>query len=120
MPEIVQDSLEIIARTLEIVGAGMLILGFILATVHFFSESSKHGAVAAINRYRKALGRVIIIGLELLVAATIIKTITVDPTLEAMGLLLSMVAIRTFLGWTTVLEMSGRWPWQPSKPAKKI
>ena len=52
------------------------------------------------------------IGLEILVAATIIKTITVDPTLEGLGFLAFMVAIRTILGWTMALEMNGRWPWQ--------
>jgi uncharacterized membrane protein len=52
--------------------------------------------------------------LEILVAATIIKTITLDPTLENMGLLAMMIAIRTVLGWSMVLEMNGRWPWQKS------
>jgi uncharacterized membrane protein len=52
--------------------------------------------------------------LEILVAATIIKTITLDPTLENMGLLAMMIAIRTALGWAMVLEMNGRWPWQKS------
>jgi uncharacterized membrane protein len=56
------------------------------------------------------------IGLEVLVAATIIKTISVNPTLESMGLLAFMVVIRTIIGWTTVLEISGRWPWQKPGP----
>jgi uncharacterized membrane protein len=60
---------------------------------------------------------VILIGLELLVAATIVKTITLEPTLEGMGRLAIMVAIRTILGWTTVLEVSGRWPWESARPA---
>ncbi len=69
---------------------------------------------------RRALGRVILIGLELLVAATIIKTITVKPTVEGMGLLVFMVAIRTTIGWTTFLEMNGRWPWiKPRSGAEK-
>jgi len=46
------------------------------------------------------------------VAATILKTITVEPTPEALGRLAFMIAIRTILGWTMVLEMNGRWPWQ--------
>jgi uncharacterized membrane protein len=54
------------------------------------------------------------LGLEILVAATIIKTISVNPPLESMGLLVIMVIIRTNLGWATVLEISGRWPWQRS------
>ncbi len=58
------------------------------------------------------MGRVILIGLEILLAATIIKTVTLEPTLEILGLLAIMVAIRTTIGWTTALEMSGRWPWR--------
>jgi uncharacterized membrane protein len=53
-----------------------------------------------------------LIGLEILVAATIIKTIIVEPSVEGVGLLATMIIIRTMLGWTTVLEVSGRWPWQ--------
>ena len=49
----------------------------------------------------------------MLTAATIIKTVTLTPTLDSMITLLAMVAIRTVLGWTTSLEMNGRWPWQP-------
>lgn len=66
----------------------------------------------AIQGYRRAIGRAILIGLEILVAATIIKTIVFDPTVENMGLLALMIAIRTALGWSMVLEMNGRWPWQ--------
>ena len=67
---------------------------------------------AALDRYRRSLGRSVLIGLEILVAATIIKTIIVEPSVEGMGLLITMIIIRTMLGWTTVLEVSGRWPWQ--------
>ena len=55
-------------------------------------------------------------GLEILVAATIIKTIAVEPSAKGVGLLTIMIAIRTFLRWTTVLEISGRRPWQMSQP----
>jgi uncharacterized membrane protein len=57
-----------------------------------------------------------LIGLEVLVAATIIETMIVDPTVEGLGYLAIMVAIRTFLGWAMVLEISGRWPWQRKQP----
>ena len=67
--------------------------------------------------YRKSLGRVVILGLEILVAVTIIKTITVEPTVESLGLLALIIVIRTALSWTTVLEMNGRWPWQPAPSA---
>ena len=74
-------------------------------------------ARGAYHVYRKSLGRVVIIGLEILVAVTIIKTITVKPTPESLGLLALVIVIRTLLSWTTVLDMNGRWPWQQASPA---
>lgn len=116
MPESVVHVLETVTRWLEIVGASALILGFVIATVQVVRGSFSAGRGPAYEAYRQALGRVVLIGLEVLVAATILKTITVDPTPEALGRLAVMIAIRTILGWTMVLEMNGRWPWQPKRP----
>ncbi len=116
MPDEVLQSLEVLARVLEIVGAGALVLGFVIGTVRCLSQSFQLGAIPAVERYRRSIGRVVLFGLEILVAATIIKTITFDRTVEGMGLLAIMVAIRTTLGWTMVLEMNGRWPWQKPRP----
>ncbi len=114
MLEAVTDELRLLTQILEAIGAFALILGFVIATSRCVLQIKPLGTVQAIESYRRALGRVILIGLEILVAATIIKTITIDPTLENMGLLAIMIAIRTALGWSTVLEMNGRWPWQKS------
>lgn len=109
------QSFNIVAQLLEIIGAGLLVLGFVIATVLCVVRSFKDGIVSAIAGYRKSIGRVVLIGLEVLVAATIIKTIMPDRTIESLSLLAIMIAIRTALGWTTVLEMNGRWPWQKPK-----
>jgi len=114
MPEEVSQGLGLVVRALEIAGAGALILGFIVASFHCVRRSFREGANPAITRYRQSLGRTVLIGLEILVAATIIKTITLDPTWQGVGFLAIMVAIRTVLGWTTVLEVYGHWPWQES------
>ncbi len=116
MFEGVIQSLKVLAQVLEIVGAGALVLGFVIATARCFSQSLQLGAIPAVERYRRSLGRVVLFGLEILVAATIIKTITLHSTVEGMGLLAIMVAIRTAIGWTIVLEMEGRWPWQKRRP----
>jgi uncharacterized membrane protein len=112
MPDVVLQGLGVLVHALEIAGAGALVLGFVIATARCFQQSLRQGAIPALGRYRQSLGRVVLIGLEILVAATIIKTITLDPAVENLGLLAIMVAIRTILGWTIVLEMSGRWPWR--------
>ena len=112
MPDLVVQGIALLAQILEICGASFLILGFIIDTTRWFQRLRQQGPLGALARYRQSLGRSVLIGLEILVAATIIKTIIVEPSLEGMGLLVSMVIIRSMLGWTTVLEISGRWPWQ--------
>ncbi len=115
MPDEVLQNLEVIIQVLEIIGAAALVVGFVVATIYCVRRYFREGAKPAVARYRQSLGRVVLIGLEILLAATIIKTITLDPTLEGLGFLAIMVAIRTALGWTTVLELNGRWPWQRPK-----
>jgi uncharacterized membrane protein len=68
--------------------------------------------------YRQLLGRSILLGLELLVAADIIRTVAVTPTFQSVGVLAVIVLIRTFLSFSLELEITGRWPWQkePAEP----
>ncbi|RAX15392.1 DUF1622 domain-containing protein [Pseudarthrobacter sp. AG30] len=67
--------------------------------------------------YRQSLGRSILLGLELLVAADIIRTVAVTPTFESVGVLAVIVLIRTFLSFSLELEITGRWPWQKDPAA---
>ena len=62
--------------------------------------------------YKIRIGRSLLLGLEVLVAADIVKTIAHELTVMSLGLLAGLVLIRTFLSWTLVLEIEGRWPWQ--------
>ena len=112
MPDAVLGHLGTLTRALEIAGAGALVLGFVIVTARCLLLTLRGGFAPAMQSTRKSLGRVVLIGLEILVAATIIKTITLQPTVEGLGILAVMVLIRTTLGWTMVLEMTGRWPWQ--------
>ncbi|MCP9488663.1 MAG: DUF1622 domain-containing protein [Solirubrobacteraceae bacterium MAG38_C4-C5] len=66
----------------------------------------------AFGKYRQGIGRAILLGLEFLVAADIIRTVAVDPTFAGAGVLAIIVFIRTFLSFALELEISGRWPWQ--------
>jgi uncharacterized membrane protein len=60
----------------------------------------------------RSVGRSLLLGLEVVVAADIVKTIAVEPSLMSLYVLAGLVLIRTFLSWTLVLEIEGRWPWQ--------
>ena len=115
MNESIAQGLDLLIHILEICGAGLLILGFVMATVRWFQSMRKEGHQAALTRYREALARSILIGLEVLIAATIIKTITVEPSIKSLGILITIIIIRTILGWTTALEAYGQWPWQKPK-----
>ena len=83
------------------------------------------GAVAVAGRswnrafevFKRYIARGLLIGLDLLIAGDIIKTVTVEPTLENVLILGLLVVIRTFLSWALVLEVEGRWPWQSPPPA---
>lgn len=64
------------------------------------------------DTYKISIGRSLLLGLEVLVAADIVKTIAIELTFTSLGLLAGLVLVRTFLSWTLVLEIEGRWPWQ--------
>jgi uncharacterized membrane protein len=70
---------------------------------------NKEDRVAA---FRTDLGRSILLGLEFLVAADIIATVALKPTLESLAVLAGIVLIRTFLSFSLEVEIEGRWPWQ--------
>ncbi|WP_222185047.1 DUF1622 domain-containing protein [Geminicoccus harenae] len=107
------------ARGIEIVGVAVIVLGAIGATLRYVWQLLRSGSSAAIyDAYRASLGRAILLGLEFLVAADIIGTVAVEPTLENLGVLAVIVLIRTFLSFSLEVEIQGRWPWQQT-PARK-
>jgi uncharacterized membrane protein len=65
-----------------------------------------------IGDFRSDLGRSILLGLEFLVAADIVNTVAIDPTLDSLAVLAGIVLIRTFLSFSLEVEIDGRWPWQ--------
>lgn len=72
------------------------------------------------NRYqelKESLGRSLLLGLEILVAADIIRTVALEATLESVLLLGLLVLVRTFLSWSLVVEVEGHWPWRATKDA---
>jgi uncharacterized membrane protein len=106
-----RDVIDVVGAVLDVAGVVAIVVGAILATVLAIrSLLRKSGPVYA--PFRRFLGRSILLGLELLVAADIIKTVAISPTLESVIVLGGIVLIRTFLSFSLELEISGRWPWQ--------
>ncbi len=101
------------ARAVEIAGVAVLLLGAIFAVSVFAGRLLRRTAFqTAYHALRADLGRAILLGLEFLVIADIIGTVAIEPTLQNLGVLAVIVAIRTLLSFALELEVSGRWPWQ--------
>ena len=66
------------------------------------------------REYKHTLGKGLLLGLEILGAADVIRTVALEPTFENIAALGLLVLIRTFLSWSLVVETEGRWPWQKS------
>jgi uncharacterized membrane protein len=101
---------------IEAAGVALIILGVIVTTVSFLAHLRGSTNDAYVS-YRKGLARSILLGLELLVAGDIIRTVVVAPNLANIGILAVIVVIRTFLSFTLELEITGRWPWERGREA---
>ena len=108
------------ARLFELAGVGVLVAGALLAIAIFARRTAQGTAFQeAYHALRADLGRAILLGLELLVIADIIGTVAIEPTLQNLGVLAVIVAIRTFLSFALELEVSGCWPWQRGRAAEQ-
>jgi uncharacterized membrane protein len=115
-PEWLDQYLHWSARGIEAVGITVILVGAVIASARFLMAMLREGFSSGLyERYRANLGRAILLGLEFLVAADIIGTVAVDPTLYNLGLLAAIVLIRTFLSISLEVEIQGRWPWQPDQ-----
>ena len=111
------STMENIARGVEVVGVGILIIGGLFALARGAIESGRREADRA-NTYRRLrsfLGHSILLGLEVLVAADLIRTVAIDPSLRNVGVLGIIVAIRTFLSFSLDIEIDGEVPWKRAR-----
>jgi uncharacterized membrane protein len=100
-----------VAVVIDALGVLVIVIGIIAATVRMLG-ALRRSATEIYRRYREDLGRGILLGLEFLVAADIIRTVAVAPTLRGVLVLGIIVVIRTFLSMAIEVELEGRWPWQ--------
>lgn len=110
-----------VTRIVELTGVAIIAVGafgtLILFLYRFSTGFDREKAVANL---RSSLGRAILLGLEFLVAADIINTVAVQPTLGSVAVLAGIVAIRTFLSFSLETEIEGRWPWQRGKRQREV
>ena len=112
MIEVIHQVIEWVVLGIELVAVAVIVAGiFILAltrgTVLF--HLNEHGVY---KNYKQQLGKPLLLGLELLVAADVIRTVALEPTLTNVAMLGVLVLVRTLLSWSLAVEIEGRWPWQ--------
>jgi uncharacterized membrane protein len=103
-----KSAVDLVSKVIDGAGVVVVVIGLLVATAAFARSPSYRG-------YRQQVGRAILLGLEFLVAADIIRTIAVDPTFTSVGVLAIVVLVRTFLSFTLDVELEGRWPWQQQR-----
>ncbi len=107
------ESMNHVAQAFELVGAAVLVVGLVLsvflAARSLRETRSGHLAYLAL---RRSFGGAILLGLEVLVAADLVRTVAVDPTLENVLILGVIVLIRTILSFSLEIEIEGVLPWR--------
>ena len=112
--ETVHHMIEWAALGIELLGVAVIVAAVVLiavtrGTVRYVFKLDKQGAYES---YKYQLGKALLLSLELLVAADVVRTVALEPTLNNVAVLGLLVLVRTFLSWSMVVEIEGRWPWQ--------
>ena len=102
-------SIRIVGSGIELFGVVVIVTGIAWST---YRQLRQPISLQDSNVYKIRIGRSLLLGLEVFVAADIIKTVSHELTFLSLGLLAGLVLVRTFLSWTLSLEIEGRWPWQ--------
>ena len=109
------EVIENIGTAVDGIGVAVIVIGGTVAATTDLQRITRHEE-DVYRQFRQMLGRTILLGLELLVAGDIIRTVATKPTLISVAVLGGIVLIRTFLSFSLEVEITGHWPWQRSKP----
>ncbi len=112
MAEHILRFLDHAGGVISLVGVFVIAGGFLLAAGRYAEGFRRLGSAGSFARFKVGLGRALLLGLEILVVADVIETITVKPTFSSLTALAFLVVLRTAVSWTLTLEVEGRWPWQ--------
>lgn len=106
------EVIETVGKAIDAVGVAVIALGALISAAGVIPRFKTGTAYRA---FREQLGRSILLGLEFLVAADIIRTVAVTPDARSVAVLGGIVLIRTFLSFSLELEITGYWPWQKNR-----
>jgi uncharacterized membrane protein len=105
------DIIEQVGMTIDAVGVVVIVVGAVIA-FGVAAVRLSHREADVYRRFRQRLGQTILLGLELLVAGDIVRTVAAQPNLRSVAILGGIVLIRTFLSFSLEVEITGCWPWQ--------
>jgi uncharacterized membrane protein len=109
--EKMREVIELVTLGIEALAVLVIVGGIVYSVVRYFLRTRLRGS-ERYKRFKDRIGNSLLLGLEFLVAADIIRTVALDPTLQNVAVLGLLVLIRTFLSWALVVEIEGAWPWQ--------
>jgi uncharacterized membrane protein len=112
--EVIHHVIEWLALGIELLAVAVIVSAVIIlairrGTVRYLFHLGEPGAY---ENYKHVLAKALLLGIELLVAADVVRTVALEPTLNNVAILGLLVVVRTFLSWSMTVELEGRWPWQ--------
>ncbi len=111
--ETISSWVEVIIASIEMLAVVVIVIVIAAATIIFLYDKVFRRQVENLyEKYRRGLARAILVGLEILIAADVIRTVVLDRTFEAIAVLGLLVVVRIILSWSLLVEIEGRWPWQ--------
>jgi uncharacterized membrane protein len=114
---VAMQGVELVAEGLEFLGVAVIGLAFPYATIRGLLHLRQRNP-DAYDRLKVFIGKALQLGLEFLIAADIIRTVTINPTREGIISLGLLIVVRTFLSWSITVEIEGCWPWQVARSGK--
>ena len=109
--------IEYAALAIEMFAVAIIVIAIVHGTIRYLIRVNQQ-AGDAYQRLKAQLGKALLLGLEFLVAADIIRTVALEPNLQNVVILGLLVIIRTFLSWSLVVEIEGHWPWRSGEGEK--
>lgn len=111
-----REWIELSSQGIQDLAVVIIVVSVIFGSLRFLLQLSKR-VPDPYPAYKKLLGRSLLLSLEFLIAADVIRTILLDETAKSIGILGGLVLVRTFLSWSVVVEIDGHWPWQSANVA---
>lgn len=112
MTEQILEYLEKAGYAISLFAVAVIVVGFAIAAWSYARRFRDTTQKNNFEKFKVELGSVLLVGLEILVLADVIETITATPTFESLALLAAIVILRTAVSWSLTLEVASRWPWQ--------